>query len=283
MSELVDTVDTDHGNTKERDLRSRAWFLTWNNPEDYTVLIELFEVSGCERFIFQEEIGDNMTRHFQGLVYYKNARSFNSMKVLCKEIHWEVAHDVRKAIKYCCKVDTRSDGPWSKGIKIPKGIKIIDPNEREWQKKLLEELIFDSDDRKIVWYTDPIGGSGKTQMAKYLVVKHKALVVSGKATDIKFAVIKHLEKNPSCDILIFLFPRTVEGYVSYDAIESLKDGLFFSGKYESGMAVFDPPHVICMANFAPDRSMLSADRWDIRELSKDPYEDIGNCNDVMYM
>lgn len=271
---MNDTVDTDRGNTKNPDPRARSWFLTWNNPETDTVLKELLEISGAERYVFQLEEGESGTPHFQGLVYYKNARSFNAMRNLCKEIHWEVAKDVRKAIKYCCKPEGRLDGPWSKDIKIPKDIALIDPRKRAWQSALIDELMFEADDRKIIWYCDPVGGSGKTQLAKYLVVKHKALVVSGKATDIKFAMMKHLEKHPECEIVCFLFPRTVEGYVSYDAIESLKDGLFFSGKYESGMAVFNPPHIICFANFGPDKTMLSEDRWDIRHLSEDPYKDI---------
>lgn len=59
----------------------------------------------------------------------------------------------------------------------------------------------------------------------------------------------------------------MENYVSYEAIESVKDGIFFSGKYESGMTIFNQPHIICFANFAPDIGKMSSDRWKIFELS----------------
>lgn len=259
-----DTVDTVRGNTRKPELRSRGWFFTLNNPDSVTQFSETLEISGCVRYLFQLELGEEGTPHFQGLVYYDNARTFNSMKELDNRIHWEKLKDLRKAINYCCKIETRIDGPWAKGIKIPRQIKLINPNDRPWQANYIKEISEEPDDRTIVWVADYEGGMGKTSLAKYLVIKHKALVVSGKATDIKYAVMKHIEKFGSLDIVCFLFPRTVENYISYDAIESLKDGLFFSAKYESGMCVFAPPHVLCLANFEPDRSALTKDRWDIR-------------------
>jgi len=50
----------------------------------------------------------------------------------------------------------------------------------------------------------------------------------------------------------------------------LKDGVVFSGKYEGGARLFPPPHVIIFANFLPDFTKLSADRWVIRTLLNNP-------------
>lgn len=266
MENPINTVGTDQGNTKV-DLRSRAWFFTWNNPPESTVLVELLETSKVRSYVFQLEMGENNTPHFQGICYFDNPVRFGTLKNLIQEAHWEISHDVRAAVKYCTKIDTRVGGPWSKGFKINKEIKIIDPRERDWQRNLLSELICNKPgDRKIIWFCDIKGGSGKTSFAKYMAVKYKALVVGGKAGDIKHAVSKYIKEYGEIEYIFFLFPRSVEGYVSYDAIESLKDGIFFSGKYESGMVVFNSPHIVCFANFLPDTTALSEDRWDIRNL-----------------
>jgi hypothetical protein len=49
-------------------------------------------------------------------------------------------------------------------------------------------------------------------------------------------------------------------------MENVKDGLFFSTKYESGMVRYNPPHVIVFANVPPDVTKMSADRWVIKEI-----------------
>jgi len=46
-------------------------------------------------------------------------------------------------------------------------------------------------------------------------------------------------------------------------LESIKNGLFFSGKYESTQVVMNSPHLIIFANEPPDKSKMSADRWHI--------------------
>ena len=68
--------------------------------------------------------------------------------------------------------------------------------------------------------------------------------------------------------------------MNYEVIESVKNGVVFSTKYESQMKVFKTPHVIIMANFAPDESKMSSDRWDIRYLTEDDQK-MPNLDDVM--
>lgn len=270
MEDSESQFDSEEGNTSLSSSRSRGWCFTWNNPGTPSQMIEILEVAGAKSYLFQLECGKNTNvPHFQGFMYFENQRTFSSIKEMCREMHISKMKDLRASIKYCCKEDTRVAGPWSKNVKIPRSLKLIDPDDRIWQKDLVKELEVVPDDRKIIWYHDPVGGSGKTALAKYLVVKKNALVVSGKGNDIKYAISKHIEKHGEVNIIIFLFPRTVEGFVSYDAIESLKDGIFFSGKYESGMCVFASPHIVCFANFAPDLSALSLDRWEVRKLSEE--------------
>lgn len=135
---------------------------------------------------------------------------------------------------------------------------------RPWQTDVLTLLAEDPDDRKIHWYFDAEGKKGKTSLAKHICCNMKpALYVQGKSADIKSAIAS-MDIKPK--IVIFGLPRSLEDYVSYEAIESCKDGIFFSGKYESGMVLYAPPHVIIFANFLPDTSKLSADRWVVHHM-----------------
>ncbi len=73
-------------------------------------------------------------------------------------------------------------------------------------------------------------------------------------------------KNES--IVIIDLARTQAESVNYfyQFIESLKNGVLFSPKYESGQKIFKPPHVFVFANYEPDQTKLSADRWNIVQL-----------------
>ena len=153
---------------------------------------------------------------------------------------------------------------WVKGWTLPKQLKII-TELYPWQQKIADIVAEEADDRTVHWFWEGTGNVGKTALTKYLLVKypHTHYFSGGKANDIAFQLIKN-KWDP--EICIFNFPRTSEGAVSYNAIEQLKDGLVFSSKYEGGTKIFNPPHVIIFANWLPDVTQLSADRWNIVEI-----------------
>jgi hypothetical protein len=95
------------------------------------------------------------------------------------------------------------------------------------------------------------------------------MVVEGANNDILCGVAKHIEEHGDAPrIIIFDIPRVNEGGVSYQAIEKLKNGYFFSGKYESGMCRFNSPHLIIFSNDPPVMEKLSEDRWVVNKLVK---------------
>jgi len=139
---------------------------------------------------------------------------------------------------------------------------------RDWQAGLVAEVsqplkTLDPKNRLIIWYYDRIGASGKTIIANYLACVHGAALYSGASN----ADILHAYKGEN--IALFDFTRTKEGYVNYSIIEQIKSNVLFSPKYES-KTKYRPGgvYVVCFANFLPDRSKLSADRWDIRYLDR---------------
>jgi hypothetical protein len=58
----------------------------------------------------------------------------------------------------------------------------------------------------------------------------------------------------------------------YSLMESFKNGRIFSPKYESISKTFKPCHVVVFANFIPDHSKLSQDRWLVKNLYPCPRE-----------
>lgn len=133
---------------------------------------------------------------------------------------------------------------------------------RRWQDRLLKDVSYKPDDRKIIWYVDEKGGKGKTWIAKYLIAKEKAAYfTNGKTAD-----IAHAYKGER--VCIFDFPRSSEEQINYGVVEKIKDGIVFASKYDSKTKVFDNPHVVVFSNFRPNMSAMSADRWDIREISE---------------
>lgn len=133
---------------------------------------------------------------------------------------------------------------------------------RNWQADCLESLMA-QDDRKVTWIVDEQGNSGKSWFANWLAANKDAYIVEGgKTSDIAYAYNYE-------EIVCFDFTRCQEERINYAVIESFKNGRIFSAKYESGLKVFAPAKVLCLSNFNPDRSKLSADRWDIK-LYNDP-------------
>ncbi len=100
-------------------------------------------------------------------------------------------------------------------------------------------------------------------MVKYIYVHlEEVIILCGKRNDIAYQVVK----NGTCKIALYDIPRTHMDYVSYEAIEMVKNGLVTTGKYEGGTICFNTPHVICFANAPPDVEKLSKDRWAIWKI-----------------
>lgn len=134
---------------------------------------------------------------------------------------------------------------------------------RPWQSWTLDLLKEDPHDRHVYWFYDPIGGNGKTFLSKFLVQEQQAFYMNGgKSADICFAYQGER-------IVIFDYMRDHKDFVGYGPIEQLKNGMFFSPKYQSVMKSFDTPHVIIFANFEPEYSKLSKDRWRVIRFTEE--------------
>ena len=135
---------------------------------------------------------------------------------------------------------------------------------RGWQDDVMKIVREEPDERSIHWFWEPEGNVGKTSLCKYLVHKHDALMLSGKSND----MFHMLSKFPNKRILILVdCPRCHTEFINYGAVEQIKNGLVFSGKYEGDQLVFNCPHVIVFGNSPPDYGKMSGDRWKVHRIN----------------
>lgn len=267
------SVIEEDGNIKTSSIKKKAvkkepragqlvyWFFTWNNYPVDAVETLLKKFKGiAKRWVFQKEIGkETGTPHLQGNIQLWKKMRWSEFK-LPTEIHWEKTRNVEAAFCYCEKDDTRDgEDVWIHPTPL-KVIKVLRP----WQAAVCEMLKQVPDDRTVNWVYDEEGCMGKTVFAKYLYSKHDAIIATGGGNKDIACLLSMLKTNGrdlnALTSFIFNFGRSTEG-VSYKAIESVKDGLMTSVKYESNTLVFNCPHVWIFSNERPNMKSLSKDRW----------------------
>lgn len=254
------------GNTKTPSSKqispSIRWVMVLNNyTEDEIIYVSSICSKYCKYAIIEKEIGECGTPHLQGYFEFKTKMRPCSVFNKCSRIHFEKARDSREVNdRYCGK-----DHNIIVSIGRPKPLKLI-TNLYDWQLDILKIMKTEPDDRTIHWYWEKTGCFGKTQFVKYCVYHHKVLMCNGgKHSDIMNLVFNQDMDETNC--VMFDIPRPHEGNVSYSALECIKNGMVCNTKYETGVKIFNSPHIFCFANFPPDdTSKLSADRWIITNL-----------------
>lgn len=265
--ETVETVGLEIGNTRDLKPTNRInpymyWVFTlWDCPETFQSFISThYRVKG---FVYQRERVERGD-HFQGLIKFDTKVRPMNIFTEYPTIHWEPCNNLDASIKYCQKKESRVAGPWFKNMPIIAEIKVLKFEQLvHWQKLVVKIIETEPDERKIYWFWEPDGNSGKSTFCKYLAVVHGATILTGKATDMKHS-LSLMPNYPK--IVVIDLPRSLAGYISYPGIEEIKNGCFFSGKYETKQVIGNPPHVLIFANNKPDEDQLSSDRWKILML-----------------
>lgn len=249
------------GNTKTPGPNNQLylWIITLPSeniePKELSQELKTF----CKKFTFQKEKGEETGyEHYQIFISLKHKEYFATIKNLFPSAaHIEGCKNGWMAEKYCKKSETRLEGPWTEESEF------IDTiiNLYEWQKKIRDECLKKPNDRTINWIWEEKGNRGKTQFCKYMAINHKAIILgNGAFKDIAQALPNHPK------IILFNITRDLEERFNYSAVEAIKDGIIFSGKYESKTKIFNSPHVYIFANFKPRLDAMSEDRWNIIKL-----------------
>jgi len=258
---MSQNVSSEGGNTKSPS-RSRSWCYTWNNyrEAEYSAMV-VYLTQQKAKYICGKEIGENGTPHIQGWCEFPNQKRFDTLKLAFPKVHWEKAKGGKEAnYKYCSK-----EGNFHTNIKMKEPIKIIS-KLKPWQKEIEELIKSDPDDRTIHWYWDREGGKGKTALVKYLLVTYDYVTYSCASKSADILSIADEDKS----VYLLNFARVQENFCPYTAMEQLKDGLISDSKLKkkSNNIVMNSPHVICFANWPPDMTKLSSDRWCVMEINE---------------
>lgn len=273
---------------------AKRWSMTLHGATDEQddKLKELFSDENIPFGLYALESGEHSVHpHFQ--VYFETAEQTRMMK-RCRDLfednfHLEVARGTRASnVRYIYAMDKPYELGWvryTKGdVQVPLGyddsaVKFMENFQpRPFQKWLLDLLSEKADNRTIVWLFEPEGNTGKTTIAQYLHRKFGAILVGGKPADMKYAMARYRELvNMDPKIVIVDLPRVISRFSESTivGIEDMKNGVFFSGKYESGMIDSKhSPHVVVISNHEPPVHQFSKDRWKIVQIDTETFEPI---------
>lgn len=87
--------------------RAKNWVFTLNNPE---ALLDMELFPDLEYGVYQEEMGESGTHHFQGLLCFHQRKRLTALKKLpgMERSHFQVMRGtLQQAEEYCTKVETR--------------------------------------------------------------------------------------------------------------------------------------------------------------------------------
>lgn len=276
MSQNRDCRDLEVGNTRTKSStlkevkkqvnQYKFWCFTIfkKNRDQFSLFEALKKIS--VKYIFQlEKCPTTGSLHYQGCFTAKKKMRITEVKKHLGEGHYEKSESIAVET-YCAKKESRVEGPWEWPYKYRGEDIINDQQLYTWQKDVLTIIKKKADTRKIYWFWENEGNVGKSSLAKYICWHLNGVLVGGARKDIGYAITQ-IEPVPE-PIYIFDIPRCQMNHVSYAGIEQLKNGLFFNGKYESGMYMGPIPHILIFANNPPDMTKLSEDRYKIICLNK---------------
>lgn len=159
---------------------------------------------------------------------------------------------------------------------------IVPEPEKTWQQQLYDGIVNNDKElfpskRTVVWIMDRQGGTGKSDFATYMMVKHSKdwITLDGFGNGNKdFAEMlkTHKQMGWNGSSMIVDLPRDSEDNGVYKCIESYKCNRITSSKW-SGKTFFiskrgcvDGNKIIVFANWWPKVTSLSQDRWNLFEL-----------------
>lgn len=217
--------------------------------------------------------------HFQGFAHLKARQRPKALavrlNVLFRGISIRAAstNGVVRLKEYAVKDETNLGRIWTMKPIVKKVVytgKDLWPEEKwpPWQKEL-KKWIFDQEphDRHIIWLFGREGENGKSKFIKTMAWKHNAMfLLYNSANNLQNLVY---DAGPRREYFINMTkskPKDIGDKDMYAILEMLKDGMIQNGKFKGGSHIFDPPHVVVMANHPPCWDNMAKNRFRVYEL-----------------
>nr|WAE42192.1 MAG: replication associated protein [Cressdnaviricota sp.] len=140
---------------------------------------------------------------------------------------------------------------------------------KTWQKRILLNIVQTPNPRTVNWIYDPIGGAGKSTFIKYVIQMYGEDHVQAIMSTKMERVIAVLKAKPQTRCVFIDIPRSYPmDKFNYQILEVLKDQIGFNTMYNPGQVFTGRIHLYVMSNSEPDRSKLTNDRWNVRQISE---------------
>lgn len=254
------------------------------NQQDYQNLKRWFQTSEVFLACMAKEFGKHRIHpHWQ--IYFELTNSVQNIKELLEKVLGHNEAHIEKAngtsnenIRYVYAMNKpyeigmvclRKNVTPPRDFKGEETIKFwLNFKPRNFQQDIIDIALGSPDRRTIYWFYDPEGNSGKTILTEYLTLFHGAIVTGLKPNDMKHAIVRYQEITKHSPTIICLnMARSAKfNQMAAIGIEEIKDGVFFSGKYDSASYVAaNKAHVFVFSNEDPKpyKRFFSSDRWKV--------------------
>jgi hypothetical protein len=183
--------------------------------------------------------------------------------------HPETAFKNSSGISAMCDAMKKQVSEDEAAVLYPPNLRLLN-----WQRCSYDILKSGPPDGRHIWWIwgkdhkGAHGKEGKTVFACFLAVNMRALFLGNSSTQ----NIAYSYDETKHKIVVFDLTKSGEERVNYTAMEALKNGAIYSGKYHSSPKVGGTrPWVIVMSNHPPAKDAMADDRFIVHNLRLDPW------------
>lgn len=250
---IVKSEGTGGNKTLQFKTQGIKWIMTWNNyPKDALCTISKVLAPKCEKWVFGLEVGAQGTEHIQGGFILESKTRMSSIFRLFgwKPTDTKVPFYITRMRgdwadqKYCLKDGTAISND-KRFLQSKLTLRPSIDTFRGWQQHVINRVEMKPDARTII-YVNMGYASGKTTLCHHLCKKYGAVMIDGE----KRHLLAQVENNKKSEVFVYNQPADGKR-IPWDAMESIKDGLFAShfGTKNNGMVLLEHyVHLIIFSN-----------------------------------